>query len=79
MDDTNMPPPTELTRVTANFTPRGHAALERVIERTGDSKTDILITAVMIMDVLLGMLDRSDGVLHVIYPDGTDEHARFVR
>jgi hypothetical protein len=68
-----------LTRVTANFTPRAMAALEQIANRTGDSKTDILNTSVMVMDVLLEMLERSGGVLHVIYPGGTEEHLRFVR
>jgi hypothetical protein len=68
-----------LTRVTANFTPRGHAALEEITDRTGDSETDVLNTAVLLMNVVLKILERSDGVLHVVYPDGTEQHVCLVR
>jgi hypothetical protein len=42
----------QLERVTFNLTPRTQAALERVTDTTGDSKTDILNRAVQIYDYL---------------------------
>jgi hypothetical protein len=42
----------QLERVTFNLTPRTSAALERVVDRTGDSKTDALNRAVQIYDYL---------------------------
>ncbi|WP_433056907.1 hypothetical protein [Dactylosporangium sp. CS-033363] len=50
-----------LTRVTANFTPRGMAALDRVAEKTGDSRTDILNRAVMAYETLLDLIEEGDG------------------
>lgn len=70
--------PEGLTRVTANFTPRAMAALDEVAAATGDSKTDILNRSVMVYKVFLELLERGDGVLHVTYPDGTEEHLRFL-
>jgi hypothetical protein len=67
-----------LTRVTANFTPRAIAALEDVAARTGDSKTDILNRSVMVYQVFLELMERTDGALHVTFPDGTEERLRFL-
>jgi len=50
-----------LTRVTANFTPRGMAALDRVSEKTGDSRTDVLNRAVMAYETLLELIEEGDG------------------
>jgi hypothetical protein len=67
-----------LTRVTANFTPRAMAALERVAAQTGDSKTDVLNRAVTVYEVFLELMERSDGTLHLRYPDGAEERLRLV-
>jgi len=81
------PPPTgrheggtggSLTRVTANFTPRAMAALEKVATETGDSKTDILNRSVMVYEVVMELMERSGGTLRVVYPDGSEERLRFV-
>lgn len=67
-----------LTRVTANFTPRAMAALERVAAETGDSKTDVLNRSVMVYEVFLELMERSKGRLRVVYPDGSEERLRFL-
>src|SRR5262245_25990344 len=50
-----------LTRVTANFTPRAIASLERVSEKTGDSRTDVLNMAVMAYETVLDLIAEGDG------------------
>ena len=50
-----------LTRVTANFTPRAMAALERLSDKTGDSRTDVLNMAVMAYEALLDIIEEGDG------------------
>lgn len=67
-----------LTRITANFTPRAMAALEKVAAETGDSKTDILNRSVMVYEVFLELMQRSEGTLRVVYPDGSQERLRFL-
>lgn len=67
-----------LTRVTANFTPRATAALERIAAETGDSKTDILNRSVMVYEAFLELMERSGGTLRVIFPDGSEERLRFI-
>ncbi|WP_433615181.1 hypothetical protein ACQP2P_10805 [Dactylosporangium sp. CA-139114] len=60
-----------LTRVTANFTPRAMAALDRVSEKTGDSRTDVLNMAVMAYEALVELVDEGDGrSLRVQMPNG---------
>jgi hypothetical protein len=67
-----------LTRVTANFTPRAMASLEKIAADTGDSKTDILNRSVMVYEVFLELLERSGGTLDVTYPDGAKERWRLL-
>ena len=67
-----------LTRVTANFTPRAMAALERVAAETGDSKTDVLNRAVMVYQTFLELTEQGNGSLQVLYPDGSRERLRFL-
>ncbi|WP_117209941.1 hypothetical protein [Allorhizocola rhizosphaerae] len=71
-------PTASLTRITANFTPRAAGALERIAEKTGDSKTDILNRSVMVYEVVLEWLERGDGKVHVVFPDGTEEVVRLM-
>jgi hypothetical protein len=67
-----------LTRVTANFTPRAMAALEKVAGDTGDSKTDVLNRAVMVYQTFLELMEQGNGTLQVLYPDGSRERIRFM-
>jgi hypothetical protein len=67
-----------LTRITANFTPRAMQALERLSDKTGDSKTDILNRAVMVLEVVVEALDKGDGKVRVVNPDGTQEVWRLM-
>ncbi|HWG98249.1 MAG TPA: hypothetical protein VNV66_02750 [Pilimelia sp.] len=67
-----------LTRVTANFTPRAMAALERVAEQTGDSRTDILNQSVLVFEEFLDLISRGNGTVRVLLPDGTEEHLKFL-
>lgn len=64
--------------MTANFTPRAIAALEKVAAETGDSKTDVLNRAVMVYKTFLEIMERGNGTLQVVYPDGSKESLRFV-
>jgi hypothetical protein len=54
------------------------AALEKVAAETGDSKTDILNRSVMVYEVFLELMQRSEGTLRVVYPDGSQERLRFL-
>jgi len=67
-----------LTRITANFTSRAAQSIERVADKTGDSKTDILNKAVMVYEVFVNALDRNNGELRVVNPDGTQEVWRLM-
>jgi len=67
-----------LTRITANFTSRAAQSIERVADKTGDSKTDILNKAVMVYEVFVNALARNNGELRVVNPDGTQEVWRLM-
>lgn len=67
-----------LTRVTANFTPRAMAALDEIVGRTHDSKTDALNRAVLVYQVFLELIEERGGSLRVRYEDGTEEALRFL-
>jgi hypothetical protein len=68
-----------LTRVTANFTPRAVAALDRVSTKTGDSRTDVLNMAVMAYEAVLDLIEEGDGRnLTVKLPDGQVRVVRFI-
>jgi len=67
-----------LTRITANFTSRAAQSIERVADKTGDSKTDILNKAVMVYEVFVDALARNNGELRVVNPDGTQEVWRLM-
>lgn len=63
-----------LTRVTANFTPRAMAALDRLCEKTGDSRTDVLNMAVMVYETILDLTREDDGkTLRVLVPRNDKE------
>ncbi len=68
-----------LTRVTANFTPRAMASLERVSEKTGDSRTDVLNMAVMAYETVLELIAAGDGrTLRVELPNGEVRILQFI-
>jgi hypothetical protein len=67
-----------LTRITVNFTPRATEALEKLAVKTGDSKTDILNRAVMVLEVVVEALERGQGKVIVENPDGTKEVWRLM-
>jgi hypothetical protein len=63
-----------LTRVTVNLTPRSVGSLENAVKRTGDSRTDTINRALQVYDLVLELLERSDGrSLRVKHPDGETE------
>lgn len=68
-----------LTRVTANFTPRAIAALDRISDKTGDSRTDVLNMAVMAYETILELIDEGDGrTLKVQLPNGEVRILQFI-
>jgi hypothetical protein len=68
-----------LTRVTANFTPRAMGSLERVSEKTGDSRTDVLNRAVMAYETMIDLLEEGDGrTLRVQLPNGEVRVLQFI-
>jgi hypothetical protein len=68
-----------LTRVTANFTPRAIASLDRISGQTGDSRTDVLNMAVMAYETVLGLIADGDGrTLRVQLPDGEVRILQFI-
>ena len=78
--DAASPRPTgALTRVTANFTPRAMASLDRVSEQTGDSRTDVLNRAVMAYETMLNLIEEGDGrTLRIALPDGEIRVLHFI-
>jgi hypothetical protein len=68
-----------LTRVTANFTPRAIASLERISVRTGDSRTDVLNMAVMAYETILELIEEGDGrTLRIQLPNGEVRVLQFI-
>ncbi len=68
-----------LTRVTANFTPRAIASLDRIAEKTGDSRTDVLNRAVMAYETVLELIQEGDGrTLRVQLPNGEVRILQFI-
>jgi hypothetical protein len=69
----------DLTRVTINLTRRGIDALDRVVERTGDSRTDSINRALQAYDLLLDLVDADGGRgFTTLRPDGTRERVTFL-
>ncbi len=68
-----------LTRVTANFTPRAMASLERVSDKTGDSRTDVLNMAIMAYETIIELIEEGDGrTLRVQLPNGETRVLQFI-
>lgn len=60
-----------LERITVNLTPRSSAALEVVVELTGDTKTDTINRAVQIY-AYLEQIIQDGGSVHVREKDGAE-------
>jgi hypothetical protein len=66
-----------LERVTVNLTPRSVAALDALVQLTGDTKTDAINKALQIYSYLQNVLHNS-GALYVRESDGDElERLRF--
>jgi hypothetical protein len=52
-----------LVRVTVNLTPRAVEALDLACARTKDTKTDTINRALVVYNVVLGLLERGGGSL----------------
>ena len=62
-----------LTRVTVNLTPRAVAAMESLSRKTGLGKTDTINRALQVYALVEELLERGDGALQVVKPDGDVE------
>lgn len=60
-----------LERVTVNLTPRSVASLDRLVEITGDSKTDSINKSLQIYAYIQQLL-QSGGALYVREPDSEE-------
>ena len=68
-----------MTRVTANFTPRAIASLERVADKTGDSRTDVLNRAIMAYETILDLIEEGGGrSLRIQMPNGEIQILQFI-
>jgi len=66
-----------LERVTINLVPRASRALERIVELTGDSKTDTINRALRVYAVLEHVMSRGGEVL-IRRGSGEQEVIRFI-
>ena len=65
--------------MTANFTPRAIASLDRVTDTTGDSRTDVLNKAVMAYETILELIDEGGRrTLRVQMPNGEIRILQFI-
>lgn len=62
-----------LIRVTFNLTPRGAEALDSACARTRDTKTDTINRALVVYNVVLGLMERGGGQLTFQRQDGSFE------
>ncbi|MGI5146841.1 hypothetical protein ACQEVC_10720 [Plantactinospora sp. CA-294935] len=62
-----------LVRMTFNLTPRGADALDSACARTKDTKTDTINRALVVYNVVLGLIDRGGGQLSFQRQDGNFE------
>ncbi len=53
----------DLTRITVNLTPRASEALERLVEQTRDTKTDLLNRGVLLLEVMSRLQNRRGEIL----------------
>jgi hypothetical protein len=67
-----------LSRVTANFTPRAMASLERVSAATGDSRTDVLNMAVQVYETVVELINEGDGRTLRVTVNGEERILQFI-
>ena len=65
-----------LERVTVNLIPRACSALEAIVERTGDSKTDTINRALQVYNYLDEIM-HSGGAVYVQEPEGKPERLKI--
>ncbi len=66
----------DLTRVTANLKPRTMTALTRLMDRRGDSQTDVINDAVLAFAALVDLAD--DGPIVVVSRSGDGQLVRLL-
>lgn len=66
-----------LERVTVNLTPRASKALEQVVERTGDTKTDTINRALQVYAFVEKTLQEGGSVYTRRTPDGELERLQI--
>ena len=67
-----------LTRVTVNLTPRAMSAMVDICGRTGLGKTDVINRALQIYALVEQLIERGEGVLNVVRPDGDVERIYII-
>jgi hypothetical protein len=61
------------TRVTVNLSPQAIHALDAVVATTGRTRTAEINRAIVINELVQQLLDRGNGCIVVIHPDGERE------
>lgn len=74
-DDTE---PRALTKVTVNLIPRAVEALDQACARTRDTKTDTINRALVLHNLVLGLIERGGGSLSVEASDGRIERVHLL-
>ncbi|WP_329105472.1 hypothetical protein OG792_32730 [Micromonospora sp. NBC_01699] len=67
-----------LTKVTVNLNPRAVDALDGACTRTRDTKTDAINRALVVYNLVLGLLERGGGSLTLRNPDGSTERVHLL-
>jgi hypothetical protein len=62
-----------LVRLTVNLTKRSHEEVMRLSDETGLGKTDIVNRALQLYALIEELLNKGDGRLTVVHPDGRQE------
>ncbi|WP_326560657.1 hypothetical protein [Micromonospora sp. NBC_01796] len=67
-----------LKKVTVNLGPRAVDALDAACARTGDTKTDTMNRALVVHNLVLGLVEHGGGSLAVRHPDGGIERIHLL-
>jgi hypothetical protein len=67
-----------LVKVTVNLNPRAVDALDSACGRTRDTKTDTINRALVVYNLVLGLVERGGGSLAVRDPDGGIERVHLL-
>ena len=67
-----------LVRVTVNLAPRAVEALDLACTRTRDTKTDTINRALVVYNVVLGLIERGGGQLTLQTKDGKTETVHLI-